>query len=459
VRSTTQGAGSAPGREPRDAAARRAIDFLERIFPAPRAFDVRLWNGTALPGEPGAKLTVVINSPGSLRRMIRLPIELSLGEAYLRGDFDLEGELWLAGPALEASRIAVRSPGELPGLARRWWRLPRRDTRERPSADGEGTHGYGAAPARLEAPHQSPDWDREGIRYHYDAGNEFFSLFLDRRMVYSCAYFPTGRETLDQAQELKLDLICRKLRLGGDDRLLDIGCGWGALVIHAASRYGVTALGVTLSERQQELAVRRVREAGLEDRVDVRLMDYRDVRGRTFDKIASVGMFEHVGRRRLPEYFDRAWRLLEPGGLFLNHGIAGRPRARSRVGAAIRRAVEPVLVGGAKFRERYVFPSGDLVPVSEANLVAQQAGFEVRDVENLREHYALTLRAWASRLEERAPEAIRYGGVRMYRLWRLYMGIASWQFERGEFDLAQSLLQRPAGGPSGLPMSRADLYT
>lgn len=459
MRSATPRESSARSDERPGAAAPRAIAFLERLFPAPRSFDIRLWDGAVLPGEPGAKLTVVINSPGSLRRMIRLPIEFSLGEAYLRGDFDLEGELWRAGPALEASRTAVRSPGELAGLARRWWRLPRPHAGERPSADGEGTHRYGAAPARLDAPAHSPGWDREGIRYHYDAGNEFFALFLDRRMVYSCAYFPTGRETLDEAQELKLDLVCRKLRLGRGDRLLDIGCGWGALVIHAASRYGVTALGVTLSERQQELAVGRVRDAGLQERVEVRLMDYREVGGRTFDKIASVGMFEHVGRRRLPEYFDHVWRLLEPGGLFLNHGIAGRPRARSRTGAAVRRVVEPVLVGGAKFRERYVFPSGDLVPVSEANLVAQQAGFEVRDVENLREHYALTLRAWATRLEERAPEATRYGGVRMYRLWRLYMGMASWQFERGEFDLAQSLLQRPAGGPSGLPMSRADLYT
>ena len=431
---------------------RRATDFLTRLLPPPRAFDIRLWDGTVIPGEGETALTAVIHSPGALRRMLRPPVELRLGEAYLRGDFDLEGDVGRAGPALEASRGATASPREALALARLWARLPR----ERETASG-GT-GYGERAAQIDAAENSRDWDREGIQYHYDAGNDFFALFLDRRMVYSCAYFPTGTETLDEAQERKLEHICRKLRLRDGDRLLDIGCGWGALVIHAARHYGVRALGVTLSQQQADLARQRIAEAGVADRVEVRLTDYRDVETAGYDAVASVGMFEHVGRERLPEYFDHVFRILRPGGRFLNHGIASRPSTRTWLQAAARRVLDPVLIGGTAFRKKYVFPSGGLVPVSEANLVAQQAGFEVRDVENLREHYARTLHAWTERLESHADEAIRLGGERMYRLWRIYMGIASWQFSRGEFDLGQSLLQKPAGGLSDLPLSRADLY-
>ena len=237
---------------------RRAATFLTRLFPEPRAFDIRLWNGTLIRGDGDGSLTVVINAPGSLRRMLRPPVELSLGEAYLRGDFDLEGEVWAAGPALETSRAAARSPRDLLDLYRLWRSLP---TGESDSDPGEG---YGAGPARIEAEERSRAWDRQGIRYHYDAGNDFFALFLDRRMVYSCAYFPTGTEDLDTAQERKLDHICRKLRLREGQRLLDVGCGWGALVIHAAQRYGVRAVGVTLSEQQHALAGRGERGADVD---------------------------------------------------------------------------------------------------------------------------------------------------------------------------------------------------
>ncbi|CAN5799168.1 class I SAM-dependent methyltransferase [soil metagenome] len=433
---------------------RRASAFFCRLLPEPRAFDLRFWNGTVAPGTPGSGLTVVINSPGSLRRMFRPPIDLSLGEAYLRGDFDLEGDVWRAGPALATSRGALVSPREVLSLAKLWLDLPKDSDRK----DHDGDGRYGSRPAKLEAAQNSRDWDREGIRYHYDAGNDFFAIFLDEQMVYSCAYYRTPDDTLEEAQERKLEHICRKLRLKEGESFLDIGCGWGALMIHAVSRYGVRALGVTLSEQQHDLAKRRIADAGLQDRAEVRLMDYREVDATGFDKIASVGMFEHVGRKRLPEYFDHVYRILRPGGLFLNHAIAGRPRGSTWMRAAIRSALEPILIGSTNFRKRYVFPSGGLVPVSETNLVAQRSGFEVRDVENLREHYMLTLREWSRRLDARREDAIRFGGERMYRLWRVYMGVASGQFERGEFDLSQSLLLRPASRPSGLPLTREDLY-
>lgn len=434
----------------------RAASFLLRLFPDPRAFDIRLWDGAHIPGTEQASLTVVINHPGSLRRMLRPPVELSLGEAYLRGDFELEGEVWQAGPALEASRGAARSPREMLALLRLWRALPTSDAAA--TANGEKER-YGSGPAEIEAAERTREWDREGIRYHYDAGNDFYQLFLDRRMVYSCGYFPTGEEDLDEAQARKLDHICRKLRLREGERFFDVGCGWGALVIHAAQHYGVQAVGVTLSEQQHALAQQRIAEAGLEGRAEVRCIDYRDVADGPFDKMASVGMFEHVGRERLPEYFGHLFALLRPGGAFLNHGIAGRPAPERGIGGRLARRLEPHLVGGSTFRERYVFPNGGLVPVSEANLLAEQAGWEVRDVENLREHYARTLRHWASRLEAREEEARRIGGSGMFRLWRLYMGMAAWQFARGEFGVFQTLLVKPAGGESELPLSRADIYT
>ncbi len=434
---------------------KRAASFLLRLFPDPRGFDIHLWDGTRIPGSGESKLTVVINHPGSLRRMLRPPVELSLGEAYLRGDFELEGEVWRAGPALEASRGAARSPREMLALLRSWRALPTSDGAVTTTGEKER---YGSGPAQIDAAERTREWDREGIRYHYDAGNDFYQLFLDRRMVYSCGYFPTGEEDLDEAQERKLDHICRKLRLREGERFLDVGCGWGALVIHAAQHYGVQAVGVTLSEQQHALAQQRIAEAGLEGRAEVRCIDYRDVADGPFDKMVSVGMFEHVGRERLPEYFGHLIELLRPGGSFLNHGIAGRPARERGVAGRLARRLEPHLVGGSTFRERYVFPNGGLVSVSEANLLAEQAGWEVRDVENLREHYARTLRHWASRLEAHEEEARRIGGSGMFRLWRLYMGMAAWQFARGEFGVFQTLLVKPAGGESELPLSRADIY-
>jgi cyclopropane-fatty-acyl-phospholipid synthase len=298
--------------------------------------------------------------------------------------------------------------------------------------------------------------DAAAVRFHYDVGNAFYALWLDQRMVYSCGYFPTGTEDLDAAQEAKLDYICRKLRLRPGERLLDIGCGWGGLVQLAAERYGVEALGVTLSEPQAALARERIAAAGLADRCRVEVRDYRELpRDAQFDKIVSVGMFEHVGRPRLLTYFKTAYRLLQPGGLFLNHGIATGPASRNgMMSAPLRLLWQP----GA-FVWTYVFPDGELVSPADAIQYAELAGFETRDVENLREHYTLTLRQWVRRLEARHEEAVQLVGEATYRVWRLYMAASAHTFAVGGNALIQALFSKShADGSSELPLTRADLY-
>jgi cyclopropane-fatty-acyl-phospholipid synthase len=412
-----------------------------------RDFDVRLWNGETLSAESGqAPFTLALNHPGALRRIFRPPLELSLGEAFIHGDLSFEGDIHAAIALIDSLRHVSLSTGDLFALVRQLARLP----------GGQEARSAGRGPARLSGARHSRERDRAAITYHYDVGNEFYALWLDRRLVYSCAYFATGAEDLDTAQERKLDYICRKLRLQPGEKLLDIGCGWGGLVIYAARRYGVTALGVTLSEKQVAFAAEAIAAAGLDGRATVTLQDYRDLAGEAYDKIVSVGMFEHVGQSRLPEYFAQAHRLLKPGGLFLNHGIARRPATPARGWKAV---VERRILGSGAFAQRYVFPDGELVPVSEAGLVAERAGFEVRDVENLREHYALTLRHWVKRLETHRAEAVAATDEATYRTWRLYMAGAARGFEMGGINVNQTLLAKPDGGQCRLPWTRADLYT
>jgi cyclopropane-fatty-acyl-phospholipid synthase len=277
-------------------------------------------------------------------------------------------------------------------------------------------------------------------------------------MVYSCAYFPRGDETIDQAQQAKLDLLCRKLRLAAGERLLDIGCGWGALVRHAVRWYGVRATGVTLSAAQARLATDRIRESGLADQCRVLLQDYRDLAAeahRRFDKIVSVGMFEHVGRARLGQYFRTVFGMLRPGGLFLNHGIVAAPDRRGRFRALARR----VLWGSGEFIGHYVFPDGELVRLEDVIAESERAGFETRDVESLREHYVLTLRHWVRRLEARIDEARRVMDEQRIRIWRLYMAGSAHAFASGRQGLAQVLLARPtADGVVRIPRTREDVY-
>lgn len=424
--------------------------FFDRLFPDLHNFDVTLWDGTPLRRTPEARFGVVLRSPGVLRRMFSPPIELSLAEAHIRDEFDVQGDLVAAFRAFQSITEHLVTPGAIFELLRILAALP---------AERGATRQIWRKQARLSGARHSIARDRAAVQYHYDLGNDFYALWLDKRMVYSCAYFPTGAEDLDTAQEAKLEHICRKLRLKPGDRLLDIGCGWGGLVIYAAQRYGVTALGVTLSKQQHELANQRIAAAGLADRVEVRLQDYRELADESFDKITSVGMFEHVGRGPMPAYFEHVHRLLKPGGLFLNHGISVHPTAPGmRRRPPWEAFAKRYILGWGLFSQRYIFPDGELMPLSEVNLLAERTGFEVRDVENLREHYALTTRHWAKRLEEQRDRVIRLTDETLYRIWRLYLAGATYGFEIGASNVNQTLLAKPVRGHVDLPMSRRDLY-
>jgi cyclopropane-fatty-acyl-phospholipid synthase len=288
-------------------------------------------------------------------------------------------------------------------------------------------------------------------------GNDFYALWLDQKMVYSCAYFPTGQEDIHAAQVAKLEYLCRKLRLKPGERLLDIGCGWGALVRHAVEHHGVRALGITLSEEQARLANAMIHQQGLGEHCVVEVRDYRDFPPEpAFDKIVSVGMVEHVGRAQLKPYFSSVFRLLHPGGLFLNHGITWVAEPEQ---GGLSRLLPRWDWREGTFMDRYVFPDGDLVSLDMVIAAAESSGFDTRDVENLREHYAMTLRHWIGRLESSAEAIIDLVGERTYRTWRLYMSGCASRFAAGRMALNQVLLAKPEpGGRVSLPLTRADLY-
>jgi cyclopropane-fatty-acyl-phospholipid synthase len=408
-------------------------------------YAVRLWTGERLQfGEGAPEFTVCVNHPGVLRRMAFSPGDVSLGNAFVRGWLEVEGDLIGAVAWADTLHSGSRSLRQRVGIARDLLRLPRL------GRDAEANH---PAP-RLSGAEHSVGRDRAAVQFHYDLPSEFFALWLDARMVYSCAYFRTGEESLDAAQQAKLELICRKLGLHPGETLLDMGCGWGGLVMYAAEHYGVNAVGITLSERQARWAQERIRTAGLEGRARVELRDYRELDGVSFDKIASVGMTEHVGRAQHPDFFARAWRLLKPGGLFLHHAItAPKDRgSRSRPGSGHDTHV-------VDFISRYVFPDTDLVPLDLRLGVATTAGFEVRDVESWREHYATTLRHWLVRLEARAEEAAALTNEATYRTWRLYLAMVAHGFDAQRLTVYQEVLAKPeASGASAMPRSRATWY-
>jgi cyclopropane-fatty-acyl-phospholipid synthase len=414
----------------------KPLEFLQEVLGDyhPRDFSVEFWDGRKWDPEPGQfrRFAWKINRPGALRSAFSQGSQLALAEAYIFGDFDLDGDIEGVFPLADYliqhpwSRLEkLRLTGMLLGM-------PSKDNPRRPRAALRGRS-------------HSKERDRQAIHYHYDVSNDFYALWLDRQMVYSCAYFKTPNDNLDTAQEQKLDYICRKLRLQSGERLLDIGCGWGGLIRHAARNYGVQALGITLSEQQLAYANEHIRREGLAEQCQVRLLDYRDLEGLgAFDKVASVGMVEHVGETNLPEYFRCVYRVLRPGGVFLCHGI-GVPEDRARP-------------EGPDFVDRYVFPDGELLPICTTSRCAEQVGFEVRDVENLREHYALTLRHWVRGMEENALQARRLVDEVSYRIWHLQMAGSAYYFQRGWLDLYQTLLVKNERGKSGLPLTRDDWY-
>lgn len=414
-----------------DRAVRTTMSFLHDIFSDihPREFAVRLWDGTTWEAETGhpARFTLVLQHPGALRTIFWPPSELSFAEAYIFDDFDIEGDIEAVFPVAENLLTNLHwGVKERLHQATRLLTLP---THHHPRS--------GRRASMLNGNRHSIERDRKAIAYHYDLSNAFYALWLDRRMVYSCAHFDTPDEDLDLAQERKLEHICRRLQLKPGERLLDVGCGWGGLIIHAAQQHHVDALGITLSQAQADLANERIREAGLAGRCRVEVRDYREVwEAGSFDKIVSVGMFEHVGESKLPGYFRQAWHLLRPGGIFLNRGIA-RPVGDQNDSATT-------------FVTIYVFPDGELVPVSTTVRVAEEAGFEVREVESLREHYMLTTRHWLHRLEARSREAHAITDDMNYRIWRLYLAGAAYDFQAGYLNIYQTLLAKPDHGRTEL---------
>lgn len=401
---------------------------------------IRLWNGMMWPDERARASTLVLQQPTALAQMFLPGTEVGLAEAYLRNDFDVEGDLEAAfdiADFLLTRRDSWKSKLKLAGTL----------------LSQAGTSGYArfrAASAFLFSGSQhSLERDRQAAAFHYDLSNEFFQLWLDRKMVYSCAYFQSATDSLDEAQERKLNYLCRKLRLRPGQQLLDIGCGWGGLIIHAAKNFGVQALGITLSERQAELGRERIAAAGLQNAATLELRDYRDIpsrRGEAFDAIVSVGMAEHVGRERLTDYFKAAHRALKPGGVLLNQAIGESvvPRPDNKNGS---------------FIDDYVFPDGDIPPLPILLEAAESADFEIRDVENLREHYALTLRHWLGRLETHHAEAISFVDEATYRIWRLYLAGSAYGFRRGQLAVYQTLLSKTDHkSETHLPLTRADWY-
>jgi cyclopropane-fatty-acyl-phospholipid synthase len=403
-----------------------------------RAFSVELWDGSLLLPVHDARLgRVQLRSPAALDALLPASEE-RVAAAFIAGDIELQGDtIGVLEAAARWQGPNVRSQLKL--LRSGWRRILRRSAAEALSASLHGrTH--------------SARRDAQAVQHHYDVSNEFYRLFLDSRMVYSCAYFPSGSESLDEAQRAKLDLICRKLHLGPKDHVLDVGCGWGGLLFYAAAQYGAEGFGITLSKNQLTEAQRQA--AALDGLVKIEPVDYRDLRpSRPFDKIASIGMMEHVGRKRLDEYFASMFRLLRPGGLFLNHAIANV--AQTKTVPWMRRGRR----GG--FIQRYIFPDSELLPVGTVVAAAERAGFEVRDLESLREHYSQTLAHWLLRLERRFDEAVALVGLSRARAWRLYLASSAVAFRLGRISVFQLLLAKPArdGRLRELPLNRAGWYS
>ncbi|MEO6002686.1 MAG: cyclopropane-fatty-acyl-phospholipid synthase family protein [Opitutus sp.] len=414
------------------------LRFLRELFPHSATTNVgfKLWDGTRWPDLEERAATIVLNHAGAVQEMFGLGTEKGLAEAFIADHFDIEGSVEAACELADA--LEDGGEGDWWLTAKRLFHLRRASVAAHPRTwTRQGTFA---------SRRHSRARDRRAIAFHYDISNDFFGLWLDLRMQYSCAYFEDGARSLEMAQTAKLHYICRKLRLRPGMRLLDIGCGWGGLAIHAAREYGVQVIGVTLSEAQAELASQRVAHAGLSSQVQIRLADYRDLDPREpFDAITSIGMAEHLGAENLTGYFAKTFEILNPGGTFLNHAIGEGVRASA--------------TRGRTFMQDYVFPDTDLQRIPAVLSAAEAAGFEIRDVENLREHYALTLRHWVHRLEETHDAALKFVDEATYRIWRLYLAGSAHGFERGRLAIYQTLLSKAdALGDAHLPLARRDWY-
>ncbi|MCT9141359.1 SAM-dependent methyltransferase [Streptomyces violarus] len=421
-------------------AAQRLQGLFTQLLGAPPPVRVRAWDGSQA-GPPGAP-TLVVRNRRALRRLLFKPGELGLARAWVAGDLDIEGDLyttldllagdiWERGEDARTLTQALRDP-EVRAAVRGLVRLAGPPLPPAPPPEE----------ARSPRPHlHTKRSDRRAISHHYDVGNDFYEIVLGPSMVYSCAYWKSPDSTLEQAQHDKLELVCRKLGLRPGQRLLDVGCGWGSMAIHAAREHGVSVVGVTLSQEQAAYARKRVADEGLTDRIEIRVQDYRDVRDGPYDAISSIGMAEHVGADRYLEYAADLYDLLKPGGRLLNHQIARRPQRDETT-----YEVDP-------FINSYVFPGGELQPVGVTVTQLERAGFEVRDVESIREHYALTLRRWVTRLEADWKRAVQLTGPGRARVWRLYMAACAVAFERNRIGVNQVLAVRALeSGESGMPL-------
>ncbi len=410
---------------------------------APVAF--RAYDGSRT-GALDAPATVVVRSPRALRRLVTAPNELGVGRAYVSGELDLEGDIFSVLSLQERLEGLRVSPAQIAAALRILG--PRGLTPLAPPPEE----------ARLHGPRHSKARDAAAIAHHYDVSNAFYRTVLGPSMTYSCAVWTDTTPTLEAAQANKYELVCAKLGLEPGMRLLDIGCGWGGMLLHAAQHHEVRAVGVTLSRRQAELAAKRVAEAGLTDLVEVRCLDYRDIDDGPYDAISSIGMFEHVGWTQLAEYFMRCSALLAPGGRFLNHGISEPPWPRmsnpiARLVFELRQRFGRALAHD--FFNRYVFPDGELHEVGLVVSAIQRAGLEVRHVESLREHYALTLRQWIRNLEDGWEHAVEEAGEARARVWRLYMAASALGFESDTIQIHQVLATNSVGGRSGMPLRPA----
>ncbi|MGW3317088.1 class I SAM-dependent methyltransferase [Streptomyces fungicidicus] len=423
-------------------AAPRLKGILEQLIGTPLPVRVRAWDGSQA-GPPDTP-TLVVRNRRALRHLLWKPGELGLARAWVAGDLAVEGDLYTALDRLsgliwerdEETRTLTRSlrdPGfrsAVRGLfALAGSPLPPAPPPEEARRPRRGLHTRHS--------------DRRAISHHYDVGNDFYELVLGPSMVYSCAYWPAPppQGTLEQAQHDKLELVARKLALEPGRRLLDVGCGWGSMAVHAARDHGVDVVGVTLSQEQAAYARKRVADEGLTDRIEIRVQDYRDVTDGPYDAISSIGMAEHVGSRRYLEYATALHRLLKPGGRLLNHQIARRPQR------------DETTYRVDDFIDAYVFPDGELAPLGSTVTLLERAGFEVRDVESIREHYALTLRGWVANLESGWSRAVALTGPGRARVWQLYMAASALAFERNRIGVNQVLAVRtPESGACALPL-------